>query len=78
MTKEEFEQLVKEKEELLKNEMVKSAEIGSYGDFVEEFINPFLPEDQKIDTNPVHSKGWNGNSDNKIDFNKPFGIIVHF
>ena len=78
MTNKEMDELIKEKEKLLNNKLIKGAEIGSYWDFIEEFINPYLPDDQKI----AKGQSWTNTPlcDDlpDINFDDPFGIIVKF
>lgn len=66
MNKEQMDELIQEKEKLLHNQLIKKAEIVTYQDFVDEMINPYLPDDKKIKA----GEGWA-----KTD---PFGIMCKF
>jgi len=76
MTDQRMKELLKEKQRLLNNDLVKEAKIGSYLDFVEEFVNPFLPDDKKIRKGDCWSN--KPTAEAEIDFDKPFGVIVKF
>lgn len=66
MKKEQMDELIQEKEKLLRNQLIKKAEIVTYQDFVDEMINPYLPEDKKIKA----GEGWAKT--------EPFGIMTEF
>ncbi len=54
------------------------AHVASYQEFIDEFVNPYLPDDKKIVAN---GEGWTKEKDSELldfDLNDPFGVIGHF
>ena len=74
MTNEELQKELKDAEKKVNEGLYKNARICSYQEFLDEFIDPFLPADKQIKAGPW-SRGW---SKDIFGTDDPFGIIVHF
>ena len=71
-TMEEIKEEMKEAQKLVDKRLVKDYKVASIRDFMDEFINPYLPEDQKIRPK-VH-----GLREPTTDYDAPIGVIMHF
>lgn len=76
MSKEDYEKEISEIQKKIGDQIKIDAHIASYQEFVDEFVNPYLPDDQKI---VADGEGWCKDTDYEpFDLNDPFGVIFKF